>query len=521
MTDAAIEQHAVQNRFDLGGCIAEMQRCMAQPNVCGADFAQCTFYNVGEGLGAASNDRTPTRVGNSTVQVARATLLSLEQRRIMCFDTVTNQCIAVRDQVWPAFLDIIGPTLRSAELIAENNQRQNRVRDIADCFRNSCIAQFDPENNPGGFNSCISDPRLMADNCRVILLQAGVAGVSTNINQPINFTAMQSDPLWTMITALLGAMRIDACTQEIRTLLEHPNNCGENFAACVGGNGALDIIEIRRFIQRENFAGVPSCRVNGHIPADFNDRLDDMAMGIFLQIDNAAMDICIAAIDSALNEVCFDDPVCAAPFEDVIGNNFLSLDTTRPGEVRLEGLIEFNWFMVNNPITVDSITARPTAGQQASGFPSVGIRDADVLTPPLTIVTGNAKGRSETNAIRVAEGINMVLINFLGRPDVQGCVIGRDLSQATGVSAADRANARGRDEPQGRVTQARFPRLADASVNMLIRMGLNTVEDSYLDHLEQRQRDAIKAIMEKRESPDALVDDGTVCWIPTARGSTL
>jgi len=148
---------------------------------------------------------------------------------------------------------------------------------------------------------------------------------------------MKQDRLWSFVIAILGSMRIDACQDEIKRVLQNPNNCKEDYSACVGGNGALDLTEIKKFISRENYAGVPSCRKNGTmcfsddntcneaICGDSCTDLNQMAMGLFLQIDNAAMEICKKNIEEAMTEVCGATDSCfeSAVFDD---DNFGEMD---------------------------------------------------------------------------------------------------------------------------------------------------------------------------------------------------
>jgi hypothetical protein len=244
------------------------------------------------------------------------------------------------------------------------------------------------------------------------------------------------------------------------------------------------------------------------------------------------MDTCIAAIDDAFDEICEGDTVfCDAPFANIIGAEFLTLDTMRTGEVRIEGLINFGWFDVSSQTDINRM-ATDVDNRQRRGVNTLASEDEDgnvtaandtrfptITFANRTATTEASRDRTNSNMRRVATGINGVVEQFImGNPTIVGCVIGRDLSQATGARQ-NRQDAQG--NTIGDVAQARFPRLADAKINQLLRTGLNSTEDAYREHLNRRQRDAIKAIMAKRESDDAFVDDGTVCWIPTGRGGQM
>ncbi|MDR1826110.1 MAG: hypothetical protein LBQ49_00275, partial [Rickettsiales bacterium] len=105
MKEAALEKFEEQNKYDLGQCIVEMEKCITTTGGCGSDFSKCTYFNTGQGLSGAGANTAPTPVyKNSSILVGRGTLDTIEKTRPICEAGVVKYCVAVKDQVWPMFL---------------------------------------------------------------------------------------------------------------------------------------------------------------------------------------------------------------------------------------------------------------------------------------------------------------------------------------------------------------------------------------------------------------------------------
>ena len=80
----------------------------------------------------------------TNIEISASTYDNLMAKKPLC-ESVTKQCVAVADQVWDTFLREVAPQMKSAELIAENNARQNCIGNISSCFQENklfCISKL-------------------------------------------------------------------------------------------------------------------------------------------------------------------------------------------------------------------------------------------------------------------------------------------------------------------------------------------------------------------------------------------
>ena len=369
MKDAALEAFESQNKWDLGECITEMKKCVISTGGCGEDFTKCTFYNTGEGL---SGNSIPVNIpgASTTIRVGRGTLDSIQSKRQLCETTVVKNCVAVKDQVWPAFLVEIAPTLKSAELIAENNQRMNKLTDIADCFSKACRTQFG-ENDQAGYDACLGNPAIMASSCQVVMQRSGVQ-------------ANDSDPTWGFVKAKLAAMRVDACTEQVKKCLINENRCGEDYANCFG----LDSTDIIEMCPQESLT---ACYENG-VNRSVED-LGSMITGILLNVDNAQQKACEQEIEAKMVEICGDTATCnAAAFTD---DHFGALDICP--------ITTINGSTINNDVYKKSSSGKATG----SGWWILGF----------TANSGYAKTNKSRSYETSYDDTSMVLQTFLSDPE--------------------------------------------------------------------------------------------------------
>ena len=142
LRQTALEQYRNANKYDLGQCTVQFKQCMQTTGGCGADFSGCAAI--------AAMDATSTRKSTSggvkayrikgtstTIEINASTYDTLVAKKPLC-ETVTKSCVAVADQVWDTFLREVAPQVKSAEIIAEDNARQNCVGNISSCFQKAC-----------------------------------------------------------------------------------------------------------------------------------------------------------------------------------------------------------------------------------------------------------------------------------------------------------------------------------------------------------------------------------------------
>jgi hypothetical protein len=305
MKEAALDKFEEQNKYDLGQCIVEMEKCITTTGGCGSDYSKCTYYNTGQGLGSDNKKETPVYVKGgfhketSTVIVGKGTVDAINKARPVCEAGVVKFCVAVKDQVWPMFLERIAPSLKSAELIAENNQRQDTLKDISECFQKACKENMDPKDPDGSYDACLGQPQIMASNCKVVLDRAGVK--LFNAQGAFDTAAADKNQIWGFVKAKLGAMRVDACTVQVKKCLQDENRCGKDYAECVG----LDKKDILDMCPKEVLT---ACYENGQNKSAA--QLEDMIFGLLLNVDNAQQKVCEAEIEKKMLEVCKDTTNC-------------------------------------------------------------------------------------------------------------------------------------------------------------------------------------------------------------------
>ena len=101
--------------------------------------------------------------------------------------------------------------------------------------------------------------------------------------------------------------------------------------------------------------------------------------------------------------------------------------------------------------------------------------------------------------LKIKRDIDRVSQQLILNPKIQGCTEGRDLSQITG-------GTRGAENR----TTARFPRLLDQSLDMIIMSGLTTADNNYRKQLAKMRDEAETSIIEKITA--TVVQVGEVCW---------
>ena len=141
LRSAALEQYRSANKYDLGQCTVEFKNCMITTGGCGDDFAGCATvaaFDATNTRGRASDAEKYSIKGAVTeIEINASTYDILLSKKPLC-ESVTQQCVNVADQVWDTFLRDIAPQVKSAELIAEDNARQNCIGNISSCFQQAC-----------------------------------------------------------------------------------------------------------------------------------------------------------------------------------------------------------------------------------------------------------------------------------------------------------------------------------------------------------------------------------------------
>ena len=418
------------NKYNQGECIVEFKNCMVGADACGTDWENCVAIVASENMQVKSNKKTKkANVNNITPSV----LERLESKRPIC-ERVLDQCMAVRDNVWAAFLREVAPTLKLAESRAESKLRQSCLTDIAKCLHTACSDNI-AGGNAAKMDACLARPDMARSFCKVQL-------------EPCEKMEPQ---IWDYVTDKLAAMRVDACTQEVKDCFTDDIRCGADFMNCVG----MDYEFIREMCPIDKLVVCKQANPDFSM-AD----IDKMITGLYLNIDNSALDNCQKLVENKMMEICESTTDC---------NRFAADDTIGTGSLRSQkdkniyrvtGMISFGSIKVGDGNAVRDGKKKLDVGEvgideyiATARESNPGVKDADAI---LSNISAELKNISGT--------INRVVRMIEMDPKIQFCVTGRDLSQITG---------------EARTTTARFPHLLDQVKTQIAVAALRQAQDNY------------------------------------------
>ena len=296
MREAALEQYRNANTYDLGQCTVQFKQCMQTTGGCGDDFTGCVEWSVRENLLGNSTKEKTIKGTTSKIKLRAETYDSLLAKKDICM-TVTQQCVNVRDQVWDAFLREAAPQIKSAELIVESNMRTSCISNISNCFQKACKDTMDPNDPEGSYDMCLTRPETLESVCRVEIEPCKAAEPN----------------IMTYVKARLASMRVDSCTNEFKACLQSEDRCGEDYTQCIG----LDTATIVEMCPKDKLTAC-EYEYQGD-KKTVQQTLDDIATGIFLNIDNNMLTACQRAADAAMIKVCGSTENC----DDLVVDNDL------------------------------------------------------------------------------------------------------------------------------------------------------------------------------------------------------
>ena len=442
------------NKYDLGQCMVEFKKCMQTEDACGEDWENCVATIASENM---QNNEATSTAGTTvdtvdTYDITASTMEILSAKRPIC-ENVLDQCVAVRDQVWPNFLRESAPTIKVAESIVESKFRHSCLGDISDCIQTACRDDI-AGKGVATMDACLARPDMARSFCKV----------------EIDPCERMEPQIWDYVKDKLAAMRVDACTQEVKDCFTADTRCGENFQNCIG----MDYEYIH------NICPIDSLVVCKQDNPNFSmDDLDDMLMGLYLNIDNAMMEQCQNLVDTRMAEVCGSTTDCNRfASDDTIGTG--SLRSQKDGTVyRVTGMISFGSIKMGNAdgeTTIDSdgdeITLEP--GEIAVEEYLAKIRETNKNVE-------NADGiisAIEEELNNIAGTINRTIEMIEQDPEIQYCVNGRSLDQITGDVGAS--------------TTGRFPNLLNQVKMQIAVAALRQAQDNYNAKLNTEIAEATK-----------------------------
>lgn len=438
------------NKYDRGTCMVEFKKCMQSDDACGKDWANCVSTIASENM---QNNKAVSTAGTkvdviSKFDITDSTMEILEAKRNIC-EKVLDQCVVVRDNVWPDFLREAAPTIKLAEQNAESKMRQSCLTDISSCIQKACKDDIVGKGT-ATMDSCLSRPDMARSFCKV----------------QIDTCERMEPMIWGYVTDKLAAMRVDACTQEVKDCFTSDERCGKDFSNCIGMdyNYIKDICPLDKLVV---------CKANN--PAFSMDDLDSMLMGLYLNIDNAELENCENLVDEKMTEVCGSTTDCNKfAADDTIGTG--SIRSQKDGDVyRVTGMISFGSIQMGDSSgkTLDDGT-KLEPGQ-------IGIQDYLVKVKSNNTSVPNAAGimsSVEEELNNISGTINRTIEMIEQDPKIQYCVSGRDLSQINGKD--------------GSVTTARFPKLLNQVKMQIAVAALRKAQDNYNTKLNKEISSATK-----------------------------
>lgn len=275
---------AESNKYDRGTCMVEYKKCMRSEDACGSDWNQCVFTIASENM---QNNTAKSVAGTKvktikTYDITPSTMEILESKKFIC-EKVLDSCVAVRDLVWDDFLREAAPTIRLAEQNLESQKRQSCLGDISACIQKACKEDIAGKGT-ATMDACLSRPDMARSFCKIQI-------------EPCERMEPQ---IWDYVKSRLAAMRVDACTAEVKECLN--DICGKDYSKCVG----MDTETIGEMCPEQKLV---ACMTDGDINTA-RDYVAEVAQGIALNIDNDLFNVCQNALNESMIKVCGDTESC-------------------------------------------------------------------------------------------------------------------------------------------------------------------------------------------------------------------
>lgn len=449
------ESFDAANKFDRGTCMVEYKKCMLTDDACGKDWINCVSIIASENM--QNNQATST--AGTTVEtvdsygITPSTLEVLNSKRYIC-EKVLDQCVAVRDMVWNDFLREAAPTIKVAESMAESKFRQSCLTNISNCIQTACKDDIVGKGT-ATMDACLSRPDMARSFCKV----------------EIDPCERMEPLIWGYVVDKLAAMRVDACTQEVKDCFTAETRCGENFANCIG----MDYDYIHDICPIDSLV---VCKANN--PAFSMDDLDSMLMGLYLNIDNAALDQCQNLVDQKMAELCGSTTDCNKfAADDTIGTG--SIRSQKDGDLyRVTGMISFGSIKMGD--ATGNITDKNDEDETKRLKPGeIGVQEYIAKVREMNSKVENADGiiaSIEEELNNIAGTINRTISLIEQDPEIQFCVNGRNLEQITGK--------------KNDKTTARFPNLLTQTKMVIAAAALRKAQDNYNEKLNAEIAKATK-----------------------------
>ncbi|MBQ3785389.1 MAG: hypothetical protein II843_03270 [Alphaproteobacteria bacterium] len=309
LRDAALDEYQNQNKYaTLGECTIAFTECMQTTAGCGKDYTGCVTLAAAENVrnntagSIAKQTKIKGAIKGADISLAVSTMNQLIYKKPMC-ESVTKQCINANknDAVWESFLRNAAPALKSAELVAEQNLRSSCLPNLAECFKNGCRERF--SSDEGSYDACLSNPEIYKSLCKV-QLEPCLEATGGTYDRPTDSS------LWNSLIALLNAMKVDACTAEIKSCLVE--RCGDDYSECIG----LTVEAVGDLCPYQKLTACMTSATYSDADA-VRDYVAEIAQGLALQVNNALASACQNAVNEAMINVCGDTESCESAVVDL------------------------------------------------------------------------------------------------------------------------------------------------------------------------------------------------------------
>ena len=440
------------NQYDRGTCMVEYKKCMKSEDACGSDWSNCVFTIATENMqNKEATSVAGTKVSTMNVyDITASTMEILESKRFIC-ERVLDKCVAVRQYVWGDFLREAAPTIRLAEQNVESQKRQSCLTDISDCIQKACKDDIVGKGT-ATMDACLARPDMARSFCKI----------------QIDPCERMEPQIWDYVVSKLAAMRVDACTEEVKECFMSEDRCGPDFVNCIGMdfNYIHDICPIDKLVvcKKSN----PNFKMSD---------LDSMLMGLYLNIDNKALDNCIKVAEEKMTEFCGSTTDCNAfASDEYMGAK--SLKSQKDGTTyRVTGMISFGSIKIGDALgTVKD-------GSKALKPGEIGVSDYVKQIKKQNKNVQNADAiiaNIEAELNDIAGTINRTISLIESDQNVQYCINGRDLSQINGKGSRNNK------------TSARFPNLTNQYRVAIASAALRKAQDNYNKKLNDAIANATK-----------------------------
>ena len=300
---------------------------------------------------------------------------------------------------------------------------------------------------------CLTRPETMFNVCRIPLNACGIDATKAS-------TAEKS-PVWKHVKSVLAAMRVDACTTQVKECLQANDRCGADYSNCIG----LDQTAIMGLCPLDKVVACNSSEYGDNV-SQIEQYIYNVAQGVFLSIDNSLMQACQNAVTAKMTEICGDTNSCfLADANTDLGVG--SLQTTQDEESNyiITGTLDFNGFKLKQD-------EEPTAEKYQNGEvytvlyepeSSSAVNGGDIDPAMKTL----AKKRVNNVVLDFQNELNRKISLLANDPTINMCITGRDISQIV----------KGRERTER--TDARFPNLITPYIDTIYDSLLSTLKSNY------------------------------------------